>query len=252
MLIEAMGQIIDPMQVSDWGDTVNSKLFRQRLFKQTIKKYSVIKNTIVYGIAYNNDEYELFATDDNTLTGYIVYYCRIRSNSTRNGLFNPNVGFSTSAVWRDLFFPIRGFALDVYDKVISEKLIDKCIISDMQQTEYGIRAFASLSNLLCAKRWSLYIGFSAPSDASCLIKVTPKQLGKCRSFVFGKPSAYAFRCCVLLKPTVNPISILNKPQNTLVLTYDEAVDLGVFVNPIPLSELQEILLDSELNRPQKH
>ena len=69
-----MGQIIDPMQVSDWGDVVNSESFRSRLLDQKIKKYGIVKNTIVYGIAYNNDEYELFATDDNTPNGYIVYY----------------------------------------------------------------------------------------------------------------------------------------------------------------------------------
>ena len=252
MLIEAMGQIIYPQNVRSWGKQINTKEFRHRLFDSNIQQGPIIKGLQVYYIAYPKDEYELFCFNHNDLQSNIVYYCRIRTNTTRNQLFIPSVGFSTSAVWRDPTLPQKGFALSVYEKFICKKLIDKCIISDLQQTEYGIDAFVRLAAILTRNNWNLYAGFSAPSDAPCLIHLSVSQFLDNLDYLFGTNSSYSYRCGVLLKPTVNPISILNKPQNTLVLTYDEAVDLGVFVNPIPLSELQEILLDSELNRPQKH
>ena len=252
MLIEAMGQIVYPQNVRYWGKQINTKEFRQRLLNSTLLKGPMISGLQVYYIAYPKDEYELFCFDHNDLQSNIVYYCRIRTSTTRNQLFVPSVGFSTSAVWRDPTLRQKGFALSVYERFICKKLIDKCIISDLQQTEYGIDAFVRLAAILTRNNWNLYAGFSAPSDAPCLVKLSVPQFLDCLDYLFGTGSAYSYRCGVLLKPTVNPIGILNKPQNTLVLTYDEAVDLGVFVNPIPLSQLEENLLDSELNRPQKH
>lgn len=251
MLVEAMGQIIYPQNVRSWGKQINTKEFRNRLFQQNLLKGPIIHGLIIYYIKYGNDEYELFAFNHNDLNDKIVYYCRIRSNTTRNTLFKPNVGFSTSAVWRDVELPQKGFALSVYEKFITTKLIDKCIISDLQQTQYGIDAFVRLAAITLRQGWSLYAAFSSPGDAPSLVKMTVAEFLEHEEDIFNYSSAYAFRCGVLLKNNVDLKSILNNPNKTLILSCKEAEDLDLFNEPVPLSDFEEILLEEEINRPKK-
>lgn len=252
MLIEAMGQIIYPQNVRGWGKQINSIEFRDRLFQQKLLKGPIIHGLVIYYIKYGNDEYELFAFNHNDLKEKIVYYCRIRSNTTRNSLFKPNIGFSTSAVWRDVELPQKGFALSVYEKFITTKLIDKCIIGDLQQTQYGIDAFIRLAAIVLRQGWSLYAAFSSPSDAPSLVKMSISEFLEHEEDIFNYSSAYSFRCGVLLKNSVKPESILNKPDKTLILTCKEAEELNVFKEPISLNALEEILLEEEINRPKKY
>lgn len=254
MLVEAMGQIIDPSHVSDWGQNIQSDEFKQRLMQSKLFVGKKVKGQQIYYIPYGHDEYELFSFLDNDKTKPVVYYCKIRSNTTRGNIFKPNVGFSTSAVWRIPRHSILppGFALAVYDEFISEKLIDRCMISDMQQTFYGIRAWQYTSELLVNKGWSLYACLSAPSDAPCIISLTIDQLDKHLNDIFNRSSAYAYRCCVLLKPNQKIKSIINNPNKTLFLSYEDAIELDAFKAPVDLLDDEEILLEEEINRPQKH
>ena len=254
MLIEAMGQIIDPAQVSDWGKIIQSDEFRLRLLQSKLRIGKKVKGQQIYYIAYGHDEYELFSFLDNDKSKPVVYYCKIRSNTARNSMFKPNIGFSTSAVWRIPRHSILppGFALAVYDEFISEKLVERCIISDIQQTLYGVRAWQYTAELLTNKGWKLYACLNAPSDASCVIPLTIDQLDKHIDDLFNRSSAYAFRCCVLLKPNQKIKNIINNPSKTLFLSYDDAVDLNAFKAPVDLLDKEEILLEEEINRPKKY
>ena len=246
------GQIIDPIRIRDWGRIINSKAFKDRLFSKPFSKGPNIDGLDIYYIKYGNDEYELFAFDNNSFANNIVYYCQIRSNSTRNNLFKPGIGFSTSGVWRDPFLNKKAFALTVYDEFILEKLIDKCIITDLMQTVYGINPFSRLASLALAKHWKLYAGFSAPKDARAVVALTAREFQDHIDDIFNYATAYSYRCAFLLKPTIRLKSILNIPSKTLILTCSEAEDLGLFIKLDDLDDDYLTLRDEEINRRAKH
>lgn len=251
MLIES-SQWVDPMQVSSWGKELNSPQVRERLFSHSFRKGDVVYGTMIYYIEYPRQEYELFAFEDNNPAKKFVYYCKIITNSTRNGLFKPSVGFSTSAVWRHQHYVCPGFALAVYKEFICKKLIDKCIISDLQQTPNGWFAFTRLASEICKDGWKVYAGFSVPRTEKVIVPMTVNQLIDAQDFLLGNSTAYGYRCAVLLNKGIRIKDILNRPKSTHILTYKEAEMLGVFGEPHDLLIDEEDLFFEEIRPRQKH
>lgn len=250
MLIES-GFIVDPSNVEDWSKIINSNTMRQRLLYANPKPVAVVRDYVIFKLSKNN-EHELIAFKNNDINDKVVYYCQIKRNSSRNTLFKSSVGFSTCAVWKSLALRnSRGLAVDIYSQYICRKLIDKCMISDMEQTPNGIRAWFGLADALLDDNWKMYICFSAPGDARMLIEADLEQLYEQYDYVFGHTFAYAFRCCILVKNSVNVESLLNRPKETLILSYEDAIELDAFKKPIPLDRLGEDLYYAESHRLYK-
>ena len=230
-------RLIPSGDVGFWGKQLNNDVIKPSLIASAIP-YATFRGYTVYYCHQRcvgvYDEYFITQTTAKGET-VIVFYSCVKPNQQRNKLLKPSIGRMQSLVWKALTWESgRDFAPWFILKVLlAEQDQNYMVITDMKQTAYGAGMWGRTLLLALKNGYKCYYGLSAPSDAQCLIKVEDAATVNDHygTDIVSDDYAYAYRCALITKPTVNPQSLLLDPERTLILTNEEAEELGAYESP---------------------
>ena len=245
-MIELQAHEIMDFDISAWDKKYRSESFKQSIIKHRskivgqVQKYGIYLQTRsdLYGI-----DYILYAFEDNDPSKPFDYYCKLGTNSPRNGLFKPGVGIHTALVWRYWAsdnLP-NHFALRVFNDIIFRKVLKNIFISDKIKTVAGNKMLLNILQVMENNGWQLYIGLS-DTDFKYVIPVTLRQFLAKKQTVYGRDNkGYRYRCIFAVKDETILDSILD--HQTKVISFYSAYRLGLFSRPLDFLEDSDIDLE---------
>lgn len=238
--------LIPSGDVSSWGKQVNSDPIYSSILKTVdgttpCAKVQGVPIYECYNRAGSNFwEYVAFTTVQKRKI--IAFYSQVKRNQKRNNLFKPAVGRFQSLVWKYRTWMLHsGFATEfILDVLLQDKGINPMVLTDMKQTSYGSNMWVATLAVALRRGYKCYFGLSSPSDARCLIKIENdfEIVDHYASDIVADNPAYAYRCALITKPGVKPESLLLDPKRTLILTNEEAEELGAYDSPKFLTDMQ--------------
>lgn len=234
-----------------WGKQVNAINMLKSILESVDgqEPFAYIQNVPIYRINRTSNIDEYIAFDEIKRKPQIVFYSQVRPNKTRNNLFKPRVGRYQSMVWKHRSWPWHAyFATDfILDVLLKESEMNPMVLTDMKQTEYGMNMWIHTLAVAMSKGYSCYYGLSTPSDAKCIIKLEDPYDVESHydEHIVNEGSQYAYRCALITKPSVDVVTFLLDPKHTLLLTNEEAEELGAYDNPEMLSLDEESKMFSE-------
>lgn len=99
---------INAHEIVDFDISAWDKKYRSQSFKESIVNHrsKIIDSVQSYDIYFQTRtdsygmDYVLYAFEDNDPQKPFDYYCKLGTNSLRNGLFKAGIGLHTAIVWR--------------------------------------------------------------------------------------------------------------------------------------------------------
>lgn len=245
-MLEINAHEIAEFDITLWDKKYRSQDFKNKLLSAKSKTIGSIQGYTIY-LQVKTDiygmDYILYAFEDNDPAKALEYYCKLGTNSPRNGLFKASVGIHTAIVWR--YWASKNmpnhFALRVFNDIIFKKLLRNLFISDKIKTVAGNKMLLKILQVMENNDWQLYIGLS-DTDFKYVIPITLKQFLAKKQTVYGKDNkGYRYRCIFALKDETKLNTILD-PQ-TKVVSFYIAYRLGLFNRPIDFLEDSDIDLE---------
>lgn len=248
ILLDSLGENV----IADWAEDINSK--RMTDYLRTSGKFAFKVDGISIFKAKGDFNTIYFVPNTDYMYGKyyeIVFYAQVQKSTSRNKMFKAG-GMHQSLIWKDPLFSYStpGFSIKFMTALLSR--VNTLLMTDMKQTKYGSAMWVNLLNTLY-KTYDCYYALSAPSDAKCIIKIeTADDIAKHYvKDIVKKGTGYAYRTAFILKKGTDPRTVLRDPDKTLILTCQEAEELGAFITPSVLTELEENRMLDEYNGIEK-
>ena len=249
-MIEA-ANLIPSGPTRTWGKQVNAPNMLKAILDaaENQEPFAYVQDEPIFKInrITNIDEYVAF--DIIKKKPQIVFYSQVKPNRTRNNLFKPHIGRYQSMVWKHKpWFNHAYFATDfILGVLLKDSEMNPMVITDMEQTEYGMNMWIHTLIVAMHKGYKCYYGLSTPSDAKCIIRLEDAEDVDVHydGDIVNEGSQYAYRCALITKPNVDVSTLLQDPNHTLILTNTEAEELGAYTNPEVLTLDEESRMISE-------
>lgn len=240
--LSAMAILLDQLtdeDIKQWAESINDTAHVEFLKEGSKKVFNVQDYTVLNKTQRVFSYYFVLNSSERSKKYPIVFYAQVQKSTSRNNMFKQ--GMHQSLIWKAVGFPFNSsnnsFALDFLEKILSST--NELLMTDMKQTYYGRTMWVRLLQKLYQK-YDCYYALSAPSDAKCVVKIEKlKDIDHYEDDIVQPESQYAYRTAFVLKKGTNPKTVLKDPQHTLILTCEEAEDLGAFQKSIPLTKAQE-------------
>lgn len=169
-----------------------------------------------------------FSYDDVGLTSAFVF----SYSKARNKMFNSQHTVQEYNLWKRYGWQKgSGIALQVFKYVLTnDKALDTALITDIKQTSYGIKLWRKAIETFMSKGYSVYLLFNFKKDPKCAVKckTAKSAVSLYNDFVVGNSVLFRDRAIAIVKPNKSINAILYDKEHTLVMTEDEARDLGLF------------------------
>lgn len=241
---------ITDVNINRWAKDINSDDTVDYLFENG-KYVFTIDNVPVYRAP--NKTGALYFVQNNGLYNSeydIVFYAQVQKSTSRNKMFKTG-GVHQSLIWKDTAFGYKTPRFSVKFLVALLQKVKTLLMTDMKQTSFGSAMWFNLLTTVY-KTYDCYYALASPSDAKCIIRIdTEFDIRHYTRDIVQNDMAYAYRTAFILKKGTDPRTVLRDPDKTLILTCQEAEELGAFVTPSVLTELEEDRMLDEYNGIEK-